>query len=194
MKEYEKLRSQYPEYVSLEQLHKICKTSKRAARYLVVNNIVPSIDTGRKTWRYKIRIDDVIDYLRRRERKGSQIPKGALSSRCKTVRRRRSYSQIVASGQGRLVAEYFSLVYADSPDLLSTADVAAMTGLDKKTVIRSVADGRIKALTVARKHHFPKAWFLDYVASEHFTGLWSGAACFVGILGGFAEWLSKRGV
>ena len=121
MKKYEKLKTKYPSYISLEQLCTICHIAKRTARYLVTNGIIPSIDTGRKTWRYKILIDDVITYLRQREQKGSMVPKGAVNSR-KTSRRKRSFSQEIAPGDEHEVVEYFTCIYADYPDVLTTAD------------------------------------------------------------------------
>ena len=57
---YESLREKYPEFISLDQLHKVCGIAKRSAKYLVDNGIIPYQDTGRQTWRYKIAIDDVI--------------------------------------------------------------------------------------------------------------------------------------
>lgn len=57
MHKYEKLKTEYSTYISLDQLRVICHIAKRTASYLVTNGIIPSIDTGRKTWRYKILID-----------------------------------------------------------------------------------------------------------------------------------------
>lgn len=67
---YEFLKEDYPEYISLNQFYRICHISKRGAVYLLENGIVPYNDTGKKTWKYQIRIDDVITYLRRREQVG----------------------------------------------------------------------------------------------------------------------------
>jgi len=63
MEKYEELKVQYPEYISLDELSRICKIAKRSALYLVEHKIIPVIDTGKKTWRYKISLDAVIRYL-----------------------------------------------------------------------------------------------------------------------------------
>lgn len=84
MEKYETLKNQYPEFISLDQLYRICRIAKRSALYLIQHGIIPAIDTGRTTWRYKIAIDDVITYLQRREQTGSMIrmiPMGAVTSR-----------------------------------------------------------------------------------------------------------------
>ena len=81
MKKYESLKAKYPERISLNQLYQICRISKRSARYLLKNGVIPCIEnSGNKTWRYSIAIDDVITYLRRREQWGSMIPKGMANN------------------------------------------------------------------------------------------------------------------
>ena len=192
MKKYERLKIQYPEYISLEQLYVICKISKRSARYLVENNIMPAIDTGRKTWRYKISIDDVIAYLSQRKKLGSRIPAGAVSSRTtKITKRRRSFSQVVAPGQEKMVVEYFAHIYADYPDVLSTRDMAAMTGLNQKSLRRYVEAGHIKALVRSPRYIIPKMYFWEFIASRRFINTWSNSEDFIKILEGFEEWKTK---
>ena len=191
MKKYEKLKNQYPAYVSLDQLRVICKIAKRTARYLVVNNIIPAIDTGRKTWRYKIHIDDVITYLRQREQRGSMIPIGAVNSRKATGVRRRSYSQTVVLGEEQEVAQYFSHLYAHYPDVITTQDMEAMTGLHKKSFMRIIAAGHIKVLASSPKYIIPKLYFWEFIASRRFIDAWSNSEDFIKVLEGFEAWKSQ---
>ena len=190
MKKYEKLRTQYPEYISLDQLRVICKIAKRSALYLVENGIIPAIDTGRKTWKYKISIDDVIAYLCQRDKRGSMIPDGAISSG--VINKKRSYSQVVEPGQEREVVVYFKHIYADYPDVLTVSDMAVMTGLCRKSLQRIIYEGHINYLEVARKYIIPKVHFWDYIASRHFIGAWSNSDDFIRILEGFEEWRQNR--
>ena len=192
MKKYEKLKTQYPAYVSLDQLRVICKIAKRSARYLVINGIIPSIDTGKKTWRYKISIDDVIAYLRQREQRGSMIPVGAASSHKITKHRRRSFSQAVDPGQEQEVAEYFAHIYTDDPDVLATEDMAAMTGLHKKSFQRIVSEGHIKFLESSARYIIPKVYFLEFISSRRFIDAWSNSEDFIKILEGFEAWKLSR--
>jgi hypothetical protein len=187
---YEKLKNQYPAYVSLDQLRVICKIAKRSARYLVINSIIPAIDTGNKTWRYKISIDDVIAYLRQRDKSGSMIPIGASNSR--QTKRRRSYSQAITSGQEKEVVEYFKHIYADYPDVITTDDMAAMTGLHKKSFQRILNEGHIKVLATSPKYIIPKVYFWKFIGNRRFIDAWSNSNEFIRILEGFEEWKSRR--
>jgi len=191
MKKYENLRTKYKDPISLDQLRVICKIAKRSARYLVENGIIPAVDTGRKTWRYQIAIDDVIEYLRRRDREGSFIPARVTSS-CEPSTNKRSYSQIVARGQEREVAKYFAEVYADYPDVLTTNDMATMAGMHKKSFIRILKDGHIKVLAREPRYIVPKVYFWDFIASRRFIDAWSNSDEFIRILEGFETWREQQ--
>ena len=57
----------YPEYISSDQMYRICHISKRTCRYLLETGLVPNIDSGKKTRRFKIKTTDVVSYLNDRE-------------------------------------------------------------------------------------------------------------------------------
>ena len=170
MKKYESLKEQYPEYVSLDQMYRICKIAKRSALYLVKHGIIPAVDRNQKTWRYKIALDDVITYLRRREQLGSMIPPGAVTSRqyVKKVGVRKSFSQLVVPGRESEVAEYFSYIYADYEEVLTTADVAEMTGLNKSSIMKLAKAGLIKSLTNMPRYLIPKQYLMEFVVTRRF--------------------------
>ena len=53
----------YPEYVTVEQMAKILRLSKRKCSWMLKNGILPCKDSGKRTRQYKIRRDDVITCL-----------------------------------------------------------------------------------------------------------------------------------
>ena len=61
--DYEYLRQQYPETISMDQLYRICHISKRKAKWLLENGVIPCTDSGKQTRRFQIRLDDVITFL-----------------------------------------------------------------------------------------------------------------------------------
>lgn len=68
LKMYKKLLKQYPEVVSKEQFRIMCRISKRTACYLLQSGLVPCIQTGKKCCSYKIRMKDIIHYMKLREK------------------------------------------------------------------------------------------------------------------------------
>ena len=197
MENYQALKEQYPDYISLDQFYRICEIAKRSALYLVKNGIVAAIDTGRKTWRYKIAIDDVITYLSNRERFGSMIPPGAVTSRRNSRKRvytgsRRSFSQIVRAGHEGDIAQYFAHVYADFPDVLTTDDMTVMTGLNKSTVVKYLRAGYIKAVEETPKYLIPKQYLMEFVVTRRFIEAKTNSEDFKKILGGFEIWKTAK--
>ena len=197
MEKYESQTQKYPEFISLDQLHRICGIAKRSAIYLIQNSIIPAIDTGKQTWRYKIALVDVIDYLRKRDQVGSMIPPGAITSRrgsgcIKKVSARKSYAAMVSPGQEPVVAEYFNYIYADCDDLLTIVQIAEMTGLDKSTVMKLTKAGHIKSIASRPKYLIPKQYLMDFVVTRRFLESKSESELFIKILGGFEIWKTAK--
>jgi hypothetical protein len=193
---YGKLRKQYPEYVSLDQLHKICKIAKRSAQYLVENGIIPSVDTGRKTWRYKIALEDVIDYLKRRKKYGSMIPYGAASSEktyeTRKMSSRKCFNQMVVSDCKSDIIEYFNYIYTECDDLLTVVDVVEMIGFGKSTVLKLLKTGAIKSVMTYPKYIIPKQYLLEFVATPRFVEYKVSSEHFMKILDGFEIWKNTK--
>ena len=177
MEKYANFKDEYPALISLDQLCKICRIAKRSGRYLLEHEIIPAIDTGMKTWRYKIAIDDVITYLHRREQIGSMIPPNAVSSRKGSGSNqlpgtRKCFYRIVEQGEERLVAEYFAYIYSDCEDLLTTAHIADMTGLNKSTVLKLAKSGVLRSIASTPMYLIPKSYLLEFVTTNRrWTGI-----------------------
>lgn len=56
-----------PEIITKDQLYKICHISKSTAQYLLRNGKIPCEYNGKKTRCYKIKKEDVIQYLENRK-------------------------------------------------------------------------------------------------------------------------------
>jgi excisionase family DNA binding protein len=190
---YTELKQAYPEYISLDQLYRICRISKRSALYLVQHEIIPVINTGKQTWRYKIAIDDVIIYLNRRDIYGSMIPPGAASSRPQNrASNRKSFAAFVLPGHEHEVADYFNYLYADYGEILTTADLIDMTGLEKSTVLKLLRAGHIKSVMVRPKYLVPKQYLLEFVVTRQFLEARTKSEYFIKILGGFEIWKTAK--
>ena len=194
---YNALRNQYPDFLSLDELRRVCRISPRSARYLVENGIIPAIDTGKITWRYKIDIDDVITYLQQREVHGSMIPPGAVTSRnnikkSSGITYRKSFSELVKPGQERIIAEYFRFVFADWGDVLTTVDIADMTGLRRGTVLKLAKSGHIRSIESSPKYLVPKKYLLEFVVTPRFIEARSNSDEFKKVLGGFEIWKTAK--
>ena len=193
MKKYEELRAQYPDYISLDMLYRICRISKRSASYLVQHKVIPAIDTGKRTWRYRIALDDVIAYLQKRDKQGSMIPRGAASSnRNYQTGLRVSFSSVIKQGEEREVRNYFAYIYADFPDVLGKSDVVEMTGLCEKTILSLLKSGSLQSIVRSRQYLIPKEYLLDFVTTPSYLDCKSNSVNFKKIIGGFELWKTAK--
>lgn len=191
---YSELLKRYPPYVSKEQLYVICRISKRSAKYLLDNGIIPCVDTGKKTRRYRVALKDIIAYLKKRDNTGNtQIPYGMTSSKSRKAKGpKTSYAQAILLGEEAEVRSYFEYIFAEFPDVLNTYDVTEMTGLSLNTVQRLIKSGTIHSLNVDRHHMVPKMYILDFVTSPKFLNIKSNSRDFQRILGGFSVWKTQK--
>lgn len=192
MKKYEKLRTLYPKTISMDQLYRICKISKRSADYLIKHGIIPAVDTGRKTWRYRIALDDVITYLIKRDKVGSMIPRGAATSRHGKTGQRYCFAKIITGDNERELMEYFSYIYSEYPDVITVVDVAEMTGLSTKRIFQFLNDGELGSLAKRPRYLIAKAHLLDFVTTPHFIDCKSNSERFIKIIGGYELWRTAK--
>lgn len=183
MEKYDYLKQEYPNTISLNQLYQICHISKRSARYLVQHEIIPCTEnSGHRTWRYQIALDDVITYLIRREQFGSMIPCGAATSP-KNVSQHKQPA-ILSASEHRVEA-YFKRMYAKCPDALTVSDIAAVTGLCKATIRNFIRMKHLNAISEGKTYYIPKLWFIEFTKSQHFLRCAGHSDIFKSIINGF---------
>nr|WP_325198969.1 helix-turn-helix domain-containing protein [uncultured Oscillibacter sp.] len=159
--DYDYLREQYPETISMDQLYRICHISKRKAKWLLENGVIPCEDSGKQTRRFQIHLEDVIVFLERRDAGLLQeaIPAGIFSSGGRTFEQPR---QILDSGS---LAAFLLERWADAPDLLTVAQTASLCGYGPSAINRWVRDGLVEAVSYRGHNLIFKESLADRLAS-----------------------------
>ena len=192
MKKYDILRELYPDTISLDQVYRICNMAKRSVLYLVKHGVIPVVDTGKKTWKYRVALDDVIAYLEKRDKIGSMIPRGAASSRQGKRCNRACYAALITGENEHELVEYFTHIYSEYPDVVTVYDIAEMTGLSKKTIYDFIGAGTLLSFEKYPRHLFTKKSVLEFVITPHFIDCKSNSEHFIKILGGFKLWKTAK--
>lgn len=148
-----------PETLSSEQFRAVAHISKRKAKWLLENGIIPCEDSGKQTRRFQIRRSDVAEFLRRRDAGDldAVIPVGAFSSK----------SPIADPSPCMESEEFFSFLldeWADEPDMLTTKQAANLTGYNDTTINNWAADGKIKAVNYYGRNLISKESLTEYLA------------------------------
>lgn len=175
--DYSYLRDHYPPVITLDQLYRICHISKRKAKWLLENHVIPCQDSRKKTRRFKIQLEDVIHYLEELEN-GNQIvlfPKGFFSSHCipkPTAQKKKMLRKLARPDIQKEIYHYFEKKFASFPDALTTAAVAQMTGYGRNAVNRWIQTGHLKVYSRGDRF-IPKTFLLEFCCSAYYIRLCS---------------------
>lgn len=126
--DYSFLRDQYPEIITMEQLYRICHISKRKARWLLENGVIPCVDSGKQTRRFKIKLDDIIEFLELRDAGllDDVMPVGIFSSGEYSCSSKQPRTRL---DNGALQA-FLLDCWVDAPDMLTVPQTVLLCGYD----------------------------------------------------------------
>ena len=162
--DYSYLQDEYPEIISQDQLYRICRISKRKATWLLENGYIPCEDSGKKTRRFRILIDDVIIYLTKLKKhpESLQIPPGIFSSGAKY----RSIKQMQEPIDPKRFTKMLKKKWSKFPDALTTNDVMKLIGYSQSTISDWIMQEKILGIRYYNRYLIPKDSLIKYLAGD----------------------------
>lgn len=165
----------YPDPMSRTDLRRACRIGTRTSLYLLQSGLVPCTHTGKKTRCYKIAKAYVAAYLRCREREPEYYtaPSGWYKNYPGHKPPARPLVQSINYEivSRLLIRRCFEEQLAGSPDVLTAAQIARLTGYSAKTVSRWCSAGRLKSILRQPKYMVPKVWLLEFLASDDYNSI-----------------------
>jgi hypothetical protein len=164
LKEYcKKVKEEYPKYISKEQMRIICHISKRKARYLLLNGLIPCKNSGKLTRNYKVKIDDVIKYLKNRE---EDPQKYKMPCSKKPVH---PHYRFKKSGFNKeTLLAYYEEIYNEYPDIVNVSDIAKMTGFSISSILKWLQKEMIISFKIKNAYKVPKEFLLQFLVNKYF--------------------------
>lgn len=156
--DYTYLYEEYPEVISADQLYRICHISKRKAKWLLEHGYIPCEDSGKKTRRYKIRLNDVIDYLRTLEAAPDLVatPVGAFNVKRKQLN---PVAQICQKEFQRFLYN----IWTDEADILRISDVQVLLGYSAGTIRQWILRKELRSTRLPYGIQVTaKEWLIDF--------------------------------
>lgn len=140
--DYDKLREEYPEVISMEQFSQICHISKRKARWILENGLVPCRDSGKHARLFQLQLEDVIEFLQKRDAGllEDAIPGGGFSSASATA----PPPQYAFDSDA--FCSFLLAQWHEEPDMLTTKQAAALCGYTTSTMNRWTQEGLVRAV------------------------------------------------
>lgn len=158
--DYSFLYDEYPEIISADQLYRICRISKRKAKWLLDSGYIPCQDSGKKTRRYKIRIGDVVNYLRTLETAPETVaaPVGIFNNKNKHID---PIAQIDIEDFQRFLYK----MWATEPDALTPKEVQPLIGYSQGTIGQWLVHQKLKSTTLPdRTQIIAKQWLVEFIS------------------------------
>ena len=166
---YSDLLRQYPEHMTKEQMYQVCHISKKTCLFLLQSGLVPCLDSGKKTRRFKIEAADVIRYLEDRERK-------RVKGKSRRKKRRKqgtdTPSPSVTGIDPCIMREFYEAeleIYPD--DVLTTKQISEFTGYSHSSVVRWCNKQYLQNFYIRHRFYVPKEYLLDFFVSRHFINI-----------------------
>lgn len=166
----ESIRERFPLTMSKDDFYKVAHISKRTAEYLLKMGAIPCEYTGKKTRCFKIRTEDVLHYLARREQEPEAyaVPPEWYreKNRSKTPPPNLSDELTAISAErGDIFRCFIETRLAGYSDLLGVGEVAEVTGYCTNHINNLCRRGSIKAFLIRSKYLIPKVTLIDYLAN-----------------------------
>lgn len=140
---------QYPEYITKDQMYRICHISKKTCLFLLESSLVPNIDSGKKTRRFKIKTVDVIQYLKDRDDYPElfKAPDGFYKGKGGD-KKAPSFDEVFTHEDLIRMRQYYERLLKNNPDVMSVEQVAQFTGYNKNSVSRWCGKKELKCFYI----------------------------------------------
>lgn len=165
------IRTTYPKIITKDQLYRICHISKKTAYYLLESGLIPNENTGKKTRKYRIRLDDVIKFLQNREANSAAYkpPENYYKEKAHLKSTKRRIRIVIPPEKKEVVRAYYESKLCSYKDIMTTNDVSDVLGYSKETIINWYRKKEIKCFLIHRKLRFPKEYLIDFMLSKRFN-------------------------
>lgn len=149
------------EYGTQETVRQMLHISKRKAKYILDNGIIPCINTGKKTRQYKVKISDIEYYMKHPyDFAVGMFPSG---TKPKPVKKEALLLD------EKIVYDYFRKLLSKENDVLPITRISELTGYGKPAIYRWIKKGWIRSVFFLNKHIIPKNELLKFLTSPTCT-------------------------
>ena len=161
--EYQYILVQYPIYMTKDQMYRLCHISKKTCLFLLESGLVPCLDSGKKTRRFKIKTTDVISYLEDREIHPElyKPPEGYYKQPHIPQPRALSKHDLL------VMRQFYEKELASWPDVMTIKQASDFAGYGKTSVARWCSKQYLKSFYIKRRFYIPKEYLIDFLVSWH---------------------------
>lgn len=154
------------EYLSGDQLYRFLHISKRKMKYLLENGYIPVIDTGKKTYRYRVKRCDAERFKERMDRESDFLKelKGQFGSGNSSSTA--NLDCAITDDEREEFREFLTRLWRKYPDALPAKKAAELAEISPQRVNELVRNGAIYGMCVGNVQYLSKEKFVEYVVGN----------------------------
>lgn len=148
------------EYLSGDQLYRFLHISKRKMKYLLENGYITVIDTGKKTYRYKVKQCDAEKFKERMEREADFLNelKGRFGSGNSSPTA--TLDCAITNDERKEFREFLTKLWRKYPDALPVKKAAELADISPQRINELVRKGVIYGMCVGNVQYLSKERFI----------------------------------
>lgn len=152
------------EYLSGDQLYRFLHISKRKMKYLLENGYIPVVDTGKKTYRYRVKRCDAERFKERMEREVDFLRelKGRFGSGNSSPTA--TMDCAITDDEREEFREFLTKLWRKYPDALPAKIAAELSEISPQRVNELVRKGVIYGMCVENVQYLSKERLIEYIA------------------------------
>jgi len=166
------LNQAYPKdkYITGEKLYQYLHISKRKMKFLLDNKYVHYIDTGKKTHRYIIKIEDA-EELKKLLESDIDLQNQLHGKFSSNIDKEPKKELITAdSANCKEFKTYLAKIWREEPDAIPTKRAAELTGFAPQCLYRFIESDKLFAVKVKEKVYISKDSMIKYFSSKERLG------------------------
>ena len=152
------------EYLSGDQLYRFLHISKRKMKYLLENGYIPVIDTGKKTYRYRVKKCDAEKFKEKMEREsGFLVELKGRFGRCDSSPNA-ALKYFLTNDERDEFRKFLTKLWKKYPDALPAKKAAELADISPQRVNELVRKGVVYGMRVGNVQYLAKEQFIEYTA------------------------------
>lgn len=151
------------QYISQDQMRKILHISKRKAKYILDNGIIPCINTGKKTRQYRIKLSDIESFIQN----PYEFEKGMFSTKGTNDKSNKEYFRI----DKEIVIAFYQELFVNEKDILTVPETSKLIGYAPKTIYRWVDKCWLNTHFIMNKTYISKKDLISFVSSNEYLSI-----------------------
>ncbi|NLU23135.1 MAG: helix-turn-helix domain-containing protein [Clostridiales bacterium] len=157
-----------PDIINKDQFYRICHISKSTALHLLNSGKIPCEYSGKKTRCYRIRKEDVREYMNERAvfPELYSAPQGWYGGHYRSFVPKEMPEDVL-----EMMRTYYTELLAKYRDVLTTPDIVKLTGYGRTAVNNWCSKGLLRNFQKGNINHVPKVFLVNFFCSLSFRSI-----------------------